>query len=190
LVHYRADDQIATGTAEVFFGVQGIVHHGEGEQPTIAISYFRRIYDGGGPDLDLGSARNSVLLLASADVKSFHYDANAFFNEVIDGDVHRVQFAQTLSISHPLGHDFTLSGELWRFTQPFLKNNAVGNLWALSYAARKNLVFDAGFNRGLTDTSTRWEVFVGFTYLLPHRANFRTARSSNRFVSGLPPNAF
>jgi hypothetical protein len=30
-------------------------------------------------------------------------------------------------------------------------------------------VFDAGFNRGLTTTSTRWEAFVGFTYLLPRR---------------------
>ena len=35
--------------------------------------------------------------------------------------------------------------------------------------ARNNLVFDAGFNRGLTKSSTRWEAFVGFTYLLPHR---------------------
>jgi hypothetical protein len=45
----------------------------------------------------------------------------------------------------------------------------MGNLWAVSYAARKTLVLDAGFNYGLTDTSTRWEAFVGFTYLLPHR---------------------
>jgi hypothetical protein len=149
--------------------VQGIVHHGEGANPTIAVSYFRRIYDGGVPELDLGSARNSLLLLASADVKGFHYDANAFFNEVIDSGVHRAQFAQTLSISHPLGHGFTLSGELWHFTQPFLTSHAVGNLWALGYAVRKNLVLDGGFNRGLTGTSTRWEAFVGFTYLLPYR---------------------
>ena len=33
----------------------------------------------------------------------------------------------------------------------------------------KNLVIDGGFNHGLTITSTQWEVFVGFTYLLPHR---------------------
>ena len=33
----------------------------------------------------------------------------------------------------------------------------------------KNLVIDGGFNHGLTITSTPWEVFVGFTYLLPHR---------------------
>jgi len=58
------------------------------------------------------------------------YDANAFFNEVIDSGIHRAQFAQTLSISHPLEHGLTLSGELWHFTQPFLAGHAVGNLWA------------------------------------------------------------
>jgi len=43
----------------------------------------------------------------------------------------------------------------------------VGNLWVLNYNARKSLVLDGGFNRGLMNTSTQWEVFVGFTYLLP-----------------------
>jgi hypothetical protein len=38
-----------------------------------------------------------------------------------------------------------------------------------SYAARKTLVFDAGFNRWLTATSTQWEAFAGCTYLLPQR---------------------
>jgi hypothetical protein len=28
---------------------------------------------------------------------------------------------------------------------------------------------DGGFNRGLTSTSTEWEAFVGFTYLLPYK---------------------
>jgi hypothetical protein len=50
-----------------------------------------------------------------------------------------------------------------------LRGHAVGTLWSVGYTPRKTLVFDAGFNRGLTSTSTRWEVFVGFTYLLPHR---------------------
>jgi hypothetical protein len=62
-----------------------------------------------------------------------------------------------------------ISGEVWHFSQPFEKGNTVGNLWAVSRALRKNLVVDGGFNRGLTRTSTRWETFVGFTYLLPHR---------------------
>jgi hypothetical protein len=169
LVHYRADGASANGTAEVFLGAQAVLSHGEGARPTIAASYFRRVYDGGVPDVDFGSPRNSLLLLASADAKGFHYDANAILNEQTQNDVHRLQFGQTLSISHHIVGRLSLSGEIWHFTQPFLHGNAVGNLWAVGYNARKTLVFDAGFNRGLTSTSTRWEAFVGFTYLLPHR---------------------
>lgn len=169
VVHHTLNSQAATGTAEVFLGIQGVVHHGEAGNPTIAASYFRRAYDGGAPELDFGSPRNSFVLLASAEVKGFHYDANAMLNEVIEGTTHRGQFGQSLTISHPVGPKFGISGEIWRFSQPFLKGNAVGNLWALSYSVRRNLILDAGFNRGLTNTSTRWEIFAGFTYLLPRK---------------------
>jgi hypothetical protein len=169
VVHYRAQEIAANGVADVFLGAQVVLSPGEGARPTVAVSYFHRAYDGGAPELDVGSPTNSFLLLASADVWGFHYDANVFLNELDQGNVRRAQSGQSLSISHPLKGKFTLSGEIWHFTQPFLRGNAVGNLWAVSYAARKTLVFDAGFNRGLTDTSTRWEAFVGFTYLLPHR---------------------
>jgi len=169
VVHSRSQGITANGSAEVFLGAQAVLSTGEGAKPTVAVSYFRRAYDGGAPELDFGSPKNSVLLLASADVKGFHYDANAMFNELVQGPVRRAQFGQSLSISHPLKGKFSLSGEIWHFTQPFLRGNAVGNLWAVSYAARKTLVFDGGFNHGLTGTSTRWEAFVGFTYLLPHR---------------------
>ncbi len=166
--HSRVDGQPQNGTGDVSLGVQGVLHHGEGARPTIALSYFRRVYAGNTPDLDVGSSRNSVLILASADLKGFHCDTNYIFNEVIDTAIHRGQFGQTLSISHSLGKSFGVSGEIWRFTQPFLRGNAVGNLWALNYNLSRNLVLDGGFNRGLTSTSTRWEVFAGFTYLL-HR---------------------
>jgi hypothetical protein len=148
--------------------MQVVAVRGEGTKPTIAASYYQCVYDYGVPDLDFGSARNSFVPLASADVKGIHYDVNAFFNEQTDG-AHRLQTGQTLSISHPLCGNFSLSGEIWHFTQPYLRGHAVGNLWALCYAPKRNLVFDIGFNRGLTDTSTRWQTFVGFTYLLPHR---------------------
>jgi hypothetical protein len=107
--------------------------------------------------------------LASADVKGFHYDANAFVNELVDKPVRRVQYGPSLTISHPLPHRFTVSAEIWRFTQPFSRSNAIGNLWAVSYTARKTLVFDVGYNQGLTGTATQHEVLLGFTYLLPHR---------------------
>jgi hypothetical protein len=169
IVHYTTDGNTANGVAEVFLGVQAVLIPGEGSKPTIAASYFHRVYDGGSPELDFGSPANSVLLLASADVKGFHYDANAIFNEMVQGSVRRAQFGQTLSISHHLFRKFAVSGEIWHFNQPFLNGHAVGNLWAVGYTARKTLVLDAGFNRGLTSTSARWEAFVGFTYLLPRR---------------------
>jgi hypothetical protein len=169
LVHYTVDGITANGSAEIFLGAQAVLMPGEAAKPTLAVSYSRRFYDGGAPELDVGSPRNSSVLYASADVKGFHYDANAIFNEVLAGPIHRLQFGQTLSISHPIPKGFAISGEVWRFTQPFLRSNAVGNLWALSYTARRNLVFDGGFEKGLTNTSTHWEAFGGFTYLLPHR---------------------
>ena len=150
-------------------GVQAVVHHGEGANPTVALSYFGQVYGGAAPDLDIASFTNSAFLLVSADVKGFHYDTNYIFDEIVDGSVRRAAFGQTLSVSHPLAGKFGLSGEIWHFTQPFLRGNAVGNLWAVNYNAKKTLVLDCGFDHGLTSTSTQWEVFAGFTYLLPHK---------------------
>ncbi len=157
------------GSGDVDLGAQVVLHHGEGLNPTLALGYFGRVYNGGTPDLDVGSFRNSALFLVSMDVRGFHIDSNYLFNEQVDGAVRRAQFGQTLSVSHPLGEKFGVGGELWHFTQPFLQSNTVATLWYVSYSPRKNLVFDAGFNRGLTSTSTRWETFGGFTYLLPHK---------------------
>lgn len=167
--HSRTGGRTTNDLGDTFLGVQALVHQGEGARPSVAVSYFGRVYAGTAPGLDIGSARNSLLLLVSADVKGFHYDTNYFFDEAVAGQVRRAQFGQTLSVSHRLRGKFGLSGEIWHFTQPFLRGHAVGTLWALTYNARKNLVFDAGFDHGLTGTSTRWEVFAGFTYLLPHR---------------------
>ncbi len=166
----RVSGNYANGTGDVVIGVQGIVHHGEGARPTLALSYFRRVYNGNAPDLDVGSASNSLLLMASADMKGFHYDTNYIFNQVADAtSVRRAQFGQTLSVSHAVHGKFGATGEIWHFTQPFLRSRAVGTLWSVSYTARPNLVLDAAFNRGLTSTSTRWEFLAGFTYLLPHK---------------------
>jgi hypothetical protein len=166
--------QYSNAAGGLSLGVQGVVHHGKGVDPTIALSYFRQVYGGNEPDLDIGSSINSATILFSADLKGFHYDTNYLFNEVVNGSVRRAQNGQTLSVSHPLFGKFGLSGEIWTFTQPFLQGRTVGNLWAVNYNARPTLVFDAGFNRGLTSTSTRWEVFAGFTYLLPHKISLRS----------------
>ncbi len=167
--HSRATGESTNATGDSALGVQAVIYRGEGVRPTIAVGYFGRVYAGNAPDVDIGSFRNSLTLLFSGDVKGFHYDTNYLLNEMVNGSIRRGQLAQTLSISHPLAGKFGLSGELWHFTQPFLSGNAVGNLWALSYAARPDLVLDTGFDHGLTKTSTRWEFVAGFTYLLPRR---------------------
>jgi hypothetical protein len=133
------------------------------------------VYTGSAPDTDSGTPENSLLILGSDDVHGFHFDVNGMFNEQKDGRLRRAQFGHTVSISHKLGV-FTIAGELWHFTQPLNRGNAVGNLWAVSYPIRRNFVLDAGFNRGLTSTSIDWEGFAGFTYLFPHRLWGRNRR--------------
>lgn len=154
---------------DVSAGLQTVLFLGTKKRPTVSVSYFRRVFGGTAPDLDIGSNRQSAIFLVSTDVVGFHIDTNALFNEQIENARHRAQFGQTLSIAHPLVHNFGVGGELWHFTQPFQNGHAVGFLFAPTYTARPNLVFDAGFNRGLTSTSTRWEFFMGFTYLLPKK---------------------
>jgi len=106
-------------------------------------------------------------LLASKDLGGFHFDGNVIFAEQTHTGVRRLQHAQTLSISHSL-KKFTIGGEAWHFSQPFLNHSAIGVLWEVSYSLRRNLVLDAGFDHGLTSTSTHLEEFAGFTYLFPH----------------------
>ena len=154
---------------DVLAGFQVVLLPGTESRPTVALSYLQRVYAGAAPDVDFGTPEHSLLLLLSHDLSGFHFDINGMFNEQTDDVVRRAQFGQTISISHKAGKKFAIGGELWHFTQPFARSNAVGNLWALSYQPRPNMVFDIGFQRGLTSTSTRWETFAGFTYVLPHR---------------------
>ena len=153
---------------EVFAGAQGILFYGADSRPTVSVSYIRRVHVRAAPELDIGTFQQSGSILLSDDVYGFHVDMNGIVAEQIQGAARRAQFGQTLSVSHALGH-FTISSEIWHFSQPLLHGNAVGNLWAVSYSLRKNFVVDTGFDHGLTNTSTGWETFVGFTYLLPHR---------------------
>ena len=154
---------------DVSAGLQAVLLPGTETRPTVSVSYFRRVWAGTAADLDIGANRQSAIFLVSTDILKFHIDTNAIFNEQIEDARHRAQFGQTLSISHGLPHKLGLAGEIWHFTQPFQDGHAAGLLFAPTYTLRPNLVFDIGFNRGLTSTSTRWEFFTGVTYLLPKK---------------------
>ncbi|MES2393628.1 MAG: transporter [Acidobacteriota bacterium] len=158
--------------------------------PTVSLGYLGRVHAGTTGDVDLGSYAHSLLLLLSGDVGGFHYDTNYIVNvqpgDVPDGSlagshgVKRAQFAQTLSVNHAVfDPNLQLSVELYHFSQPLVHESDSGAyvaradmtdlLIAPSYQVRPNLVVDGGFSRGFTSTSTRWQSFVGFTYLLPKR---------------------
>ena len=168
VIRSRFDMEKETHPGEVFGGVQGVLVPGKDMRPTISLSYIRRLHVSPAPELDLGTYHQGGIFLVSTDVRGFHVDVNAIFNEQLEGRTRRAQYGQTLSVSHPWTR-WTLGGELWHFTQPFTNSNAVGNLWAAAYTVRPNLVIDGGFQHGFTTTSTRWEVFAGFTYVLPYR---------------------
>ena len=171
---------------EVFAGFQAVVLSGEGHKPTVSVGYIRRLYASPAPEIDIGTFRNSASILLSDDLAGFHFDINGIFSEQTKGIIRRGQFGQTLSISHPLGR-LSVAGELWHFTQPLTSRNAVGNLWAASYPVRKNLVLDAGFDHGLTSSSTHWQRFAGFTYLLPHRLWGATIQNKYDARATFPP---
>lgn len=162
-------DRHSRDAGGISLGAQAVLLPGNEHRPTLSVSYFRTVYDGTAPDLDIGSSRNSALVLFSADLGKWHIDTNYLFNEQIANEVRRAQFGQTLSVAHPVVGKLSWTGELWHFTQPFLNGHAAGFLTGPTYAVTPRLVLDIGFNRGLTSTSTRWEFFTGFTYLLPKK---------------------
>lgn len=167
-VHSTGSEVPGAAVGEVFAGLQTVLLKGDEQRPTVSVSYIRRLHESTAPEVDIGTFRQSALVLLSGECRGFHFDMNGIVTEQAGGGVRRAQFGQTLSISHPVGR-FSISGELWHFSQPLTNGNAVGNLWAGAYSVSKNLVLDAGFDHGLTSTSTQWEGFAGFTYLLPHR---------------------
>jgi hypothetical protein len=162
LVISQSKDQTAVHEGEVFVGAQSVLFVGHESRPTVSISYVRRVHISAALELDVGTFRQSTSILLSEDLHGFHFDTNGIFTEQIQGDVRRAQFGQTLSISHSLGK-FTVSGEVWHFSQPFEKGNTVGNLWAVSRALRKNLVGSLPDMciRQMMLCSRRWSRWVG-----------------------------
>jgi hypothetical protein len=170
----------ARAEGDLQVGAQIVLVKQAGRSPTVAAGYIRRVRGGHSADLDVGGFSQSALVLASGDLGQFHYDTNFVVSEQQSGAARRPQFGETLSVTHPLPvPKWTLTGELWRFSQPFVietvdakahpRSNAAATLWALAYSPKPNLIIDLGFEHGLTVTSTRWQGIAGFTYLLPHR---------------------
>jgi hypothetical protein len=103
LVTSRLEDLTVVHEGEVFVGSQGVLFAGGESRPTVAISYVRRVHASVAPELDIGTFRQSTSILLSDELHGFHFDTNGIVAEQIQGTVHRAQFGQTLTISHPVG---------------------------------------------------------------------------------------
>jgi hypothetical protein len=133
--------------------LSGVTQEENGESQKSDCACHGRLLPRTCPSSD-GTFRQSTAIIFCENLHGFHIDTNGIIAEQVQGATRRAQFGQTLSVSRAIGK-FTLCGEIWHFSQPFQHGNAVGNLWVVSRTLRKNLVVDAGFNHGLTDTFTR-----------------------------------
>jgi hypothetical protein len=67
---------------EVFAEFQAVVLSRGGHKPTLSLSYIRRLYASPAPEIDIGTFRNSVLILLSDDLAGFHFDINGICSEI------------------------------------------------------------------------------------------------------------
>lgn len=125
-VHSRLGTDTENHPGDVFAGAQGVLLPGKGKRPTISLSYFRHLHASPAPDVDIGTLRQNGIVLVSDDLWGFHFDGNGIISEQTAAKFRRLQYGQTLSISHPLRR-FTISGEIWHFSQPLLNGDATGN---------------------------------------------------------------
>jgi hypothetical protein len=168
LAHTSTGRKALNQRGDAAAGLQVVMMPGHGIKPTISSSYLHLIRMGTASSLDIGGYSNSALLLASSDLGHLHVDANAFLNET-EGPVRRAQLGEAVAFSHSVTAKLGATAELRHFTEPLTGGSVYSTLWGASYSVRPNLVIDTGLVNGLTDTSTRWQVASGITYVLPHR---------------------
>jgi hypothetical protein len=118
-----------------------------------------------------GKADYSVNAIWSQDIGKVHMDANLNATRLgaPDPGAARMQAGASASLSRPLTERVSATWEL-SGTRNHGAPSTAQVLAALSYAANKNLVIDAGFAHGLNPASPRWSFFTGFVVPLARLA--------------------
>ena len=161
----------STGTHTTFgdnwFGTEIRFHRQRAWLPTMAFSYAVKI-PSANTENDLGSGRvdHSLTFGASESVAHFTLDFN--FTQFLVGKP-SAGFDQNqqmaLAVSHVVYKKLQFAGEFYGQTQ--LNNPTPGfasSLWALTYTLAPRLVFDGGFEAGLTSGGPHRHAFGGITY--------------------------
>lgn len=162
----------ATGTHNTFgdnwFGTEIRFHRQTTILPTMAFSYEFKIPTAI-TEYGLGSGRvdHSFTFGVSEKLSNFNFDFN--LSQFLIGRTNMSAFDQNqqlaIACSHALYGELQFVGEFYGDTQ--LNRTTpefVSSLWALTYTVVPRLVFDGGFEVGLTSGGPRRHAFVGMTY--------------------------
>lgn len=170
------------GIGDQMIGGQYRYHHQTKNSPTLAFQYAVKL-PVASPSKNLGTGKvdhNITFLMASKDVGQYHFDFNAGY--LLAGrpftSGYDKNFNLALAFSHPLVRSFGVTGEFSGETPLNAQNPAFGStLWAITYKASQRLVFDSGYNVGLTSGSPGKQFFAGVTYSITDiYAKFRHPR--------------
>ena len=119
--------------------------------------------------LSTGSGRTdwSANLIHSADSGAWHTDLNLINTRlgVHDEGRSRLQTVAAAAASHPIDDRWGATAE-WSGSRQHGAHGTAQVLGALTWSARRDLVFDVGGARGLNHATPTWQAFVGATVLL------------------------
>ena len=158
-----------TAFADTWLGVKYRFLEQSKSTPGLGIFYQVKIPAGENLGLSTGKVDHSLSFLVSRDLKPVHVDFNVI--ALLAGRLagpgvdHNLGFA--LSGAVPLKHGFSLVAEGYGYNR--LNEDTPGYASAMAgftYQLNPRLVFDAGFDAGVTHDAPKKRVYVGFTYAI------------------------
>lgn len=130
-----------------------------------AVGYFHKFaVADAGKGLGSGRADDTLVLLASKDLGPIHVDVNLLHGWIGLADGGRAgQTDGTVSASWPLAGAWGMGAEVYTVGPlPGVARDTAFLTYA-SYQVSSRVVFDAGFDRGLSVGAPRWNLFCGVT---------------------------
>lgn len=135
-----------------------------------AIGYFHKFAAANAAEgLGSGRADDTLVLLASKDFGPLHLDVNwlhGWIGQPLGGRAD--QDSGTVSFSWPLAGPWGMGAELYTVGPLPGARRDTAFLAYGSYQPVSRVVFDMGFDRGLSDAAPRWNLFAGVTVGLGH----------------------
>jgi hypothetical protein len=157
------------GVGDQMIGGQYRYHHQSKNLPALAVQYEIKLPVASlSKNLGTGKVDHDIsFLMASKDIGKYHFDFNAGY--LLAGRAfangYDKNFNLALAFSHPLKKSFGITGEFSGETQLNPQTPAFAStLWAITYKTSQRLIFDAGYDVGLTSGSPGKQFLVGVTY--------------------------